>query len=67
MKIVFGTPRGSPISAMLADLDLQDLEEIVLTKLSFKVHSYYRYVDDTKKYQVDTRKKQYSCSTYTGI
>ena len=38
---------GSPISPMLADLVLQDLEEVVLKKLSFKIHSYYRNVDDT--------------------
>ena len=44
---IFGTPIGSPISPMLADLVLQDLEEVVLKKLSFKIHSHYRYVDDT--------------------
>ena len=32
---------------MLADLVLLDLEEVVLKKLSFKIHSYYRYVNDT--------------------
>ena len=44
---IFGTPMGSPISPMLVDLVLQDLEEVVLKKWSFKIHSYYRYVDDT--------------------
>ena len=44
---IFRTPMGSPISQMLADLVLQDLEKVVLKKLSFKIHSYYRYVDDT--------------------
>ena len=38
---------GSPTSPMLADLVLEDLEEVVLQKWSFKIHSYYRYVDDT--------------------
>ena len=38
---------GSPISPMLADLVLQDLKEVVLNKLSFKIYAYYRYVDDT--------------------
>ena len=33
---VFGTPMGSPISPMLVDLVLQDLEE-VLNKLNFKI------------------------------
>ena len=42
---IFGTPMGSPILPMLADLVLQDLEEVVLKKLSFKIHSYYKYVD----------------------
>ena len=32
---------------MLADLVFQDLEEVVLKKLSFKIHAHYRYVDDT--------------------
>ena len=44
---IFGTPMGSTISPMLADLVLLDLEEVVLKKLSFKIHSYCRYVDDT--------------------
>ena len=38
---------GSPISPMLTDLVLEDSEEVVLKKLIFKIHSYYRYVDDT--------------------
>ena len=44
---IFWTPMWSPISPTLADLVLQDLEEVVFKKLSFKIHSYYRYVDDT--------------------
>ena len=44
---VFGIPMGSPISPMLADLALKDLEEVVLQKIRSKIHSYYRYVDDT--------------------
>ena len=43
----FGTPMGSPISPILADLVLQDLEEEVIKKLSFNIQAYYRYVDDT--------------------
>ena len=39
---------GSPISLILADLVLKDLEEVVLIKkLSFNIQAYYRYVDDT--------------------
>ena len=45
--IFFATPMGSPISPMLADLVLENLEEVVLNKLSFKIYAYYRYVDDT--------------------
>ena len=41
------TPVGSPISLMSADLVLQNLEEVVLNKLSVKIYAYYRYVDDT--------------------
>ena len=47
---IFGTPMGSPISPMLADLVSQDLEEVVLKKLSFKIHSYYRLLCLTVRY-----------------
>ena len=43
----FGTPMGSPISPILADLVLQDLEEEVLKKFSFSIQAYFQYVDDT--------------------
>jgi len=43
---IFGSPMGSPLSPILADLIMDDLEINCLTKLDFKLHNYYRYVDD---------------------
>ena len=37
----------SPISSMLPALVLQDLKDEKFKKLSFKIYSYYRYVNDT--------------------
>ncbi|XP_018311680.1 uncharacterized protein [Mycetomoellerius zeteki] len=42
----FGTPMGSPLSPIIADLVMQDLETEVLGKLEFPVPFYIRYVDD---------------------
>jgi len=42
----FGTPMGSPLSPVIADLILQRLELSILTNLSFKPTFFYRYVDD---------------------
>lgn len=33
-KQIFGTPMSSPLSPMVADLVIQDLEEMVISKLS---------------------------------
>ena len=43
----FGTPMGSPIFLILADLVMQDLERNVLENFDFNIPVYYRYVDDT--------------------
>lgn len=48
---IFGTPMGSPISPLFADLVMEDLEISCLGKLK-RVHKYsplfyFRYVDDT--------------------
>ena len=43
---IFGTPMGSPVSPILADLVLDDLEVDCLKKLSFEVSVFHRYVDD---------------------
>ena len=43
----FGIPMGSPISPILADLVMQDLETNVLGNYDCNIEAYYRYVDDT--------------------
>ena len=46
-KQIFGTPMGSSISPIIADIVMQDLEGEVIKNLDFTVRLYYRYVDDT--------------------
>jgi len=45
-KQVFGTPMGSPLSPIIADLVLRDLETKALKTLPFSIPIYFRYVDD---------------------
>jgi len=45
-KQIFGTPMGSPLSPIIADLVLQDLEMNAIRKLPLHLPLYYRYVDD---------------------
>jgi len=45
-KQIFGSPMGSPLSPVLADLVMQDLENKAIDKLDFSFPFYYRYVDD---------------------
>ncbi|XP_018368045.1 PREDICTED: uncharacterized protein LOC108764350 [Trachymyrmex cornetzi] len=45
-KQTFGTPMGSPLSPIIADLVMQDLESRVLSTIKFPLLFYYRYVDD---------------------
>jgi len=45
-KQKFGTPMGSPLSPVIADIVMQDLEESVLGDFKFTMPFYYRYVDD---------------------
>ncbi|EFN62673.1 hypothetical protein EAG_00345, partial [Camponotus floridanus] len=45
-KQIFGTPMGSPLSPICADIALQDLEEKAIARLSFHLPFYFRYVDD---------------------
>ena len=42
----FGLPMGSPLSSILEDLVMQDLESVSLNKLSMTPLFYVRYVDD---------------------
>jgi len=43
---IYGSPMGSLLSPILADIVMEDLETHCLQKLDFIVHTYYRYVDD---------------------
>jgi len=45
-KQKFGTPMGSPLSPIIADLVMEDLETNALNNISFRLPFYYRYVDD---------------------
>lgn len=45
-KQTFGTPMGSPLSPIIADLVMQDLEEKALNSIGLSLPLYYRYVDD---------------------
>ena len=49
-KQKFGTPIGSVISTMLAEIVMEDLEKTVFERLEFVVPFYFRYVDDTLLY-----------------
>ena len=43
---IFGTPMGSPLSPIIADIVMQDLEERAVMSLPFELPLYMRYVDD---------------------
>jgi len=43
---IYGSLMGSPLSPILADVVMDDLEIKCLQRLDFKIHTYYRYVDD---------------------
>jgi len=45
-KQIYGTPMSSPLSLIVADLALQDLELHTLSKLPFSLPFYVKYVDD---------------------
>jgi len=45
-KQIYGTPMGSPLSPIVADLVLQDLETKAIKELPLELPLYYRYVDD---------------------
>ena len=46
-KQKFGTPIGSVISPMLAEIVMEDFEKTVFERLEFVVPFYFRYFDDT--------------------
>ncbi|XP_071578862.1 uncharacterized protein, partial [Temnothorax nylanderi] len=43
---IYGSPMGSPLSPILADMVMEDLETHCLSLLDFDVRVYLRYVDD---------------------
>jgi len=45
-KQTYGTPMGSPLSPIIADIVMQDLENNVLNSVDFPIPIFYRYVDD---------------------
>ena len=45
-KQIFGTPTGSPVSLILADIVMADLEEKCFKMLNYTLIFYFRYVDD---------------------
>ncbi|XP_071580549.1 uncharacterized protein [Temnothorax nylanderi] len=45
-KQIFGSPMGSPLSPIIADITLQDIEEKAIPLLPFHVTVFRRYVDD---------------------
>jgi len=42
----FGSPMGSPLSPIIANLVLQDLEDKALERINCCIPFYFRYVDD---------------------
>jgi len=45
-KQIFGTPLESPLSPIVADIVMQNFENIAIQKLPVHLTLYYRYVDD---------------------
>lgn len=45
-KQIFGSPMGSPISPIIANLLMENLENSILNSLDFEPLFYFRYVDD---------------------
>jgi len=45
-KQTHGTPMGSPLSPVIADIVMQDLETSCLNRINCKLTFYFRYVDD---------------------
>jgi len=46
VRQIFGMLMGSPLSPIISDIILQDLESDILNKLTTKLSFYVRYVDD---------------------
>jgi len=59
----FGTPMGSPLSPIIADIVMQELEDTVLNTVEFPIPIFYRYVDDILM-AVPTEKIDYILNTF---
>lgn len=45
-KQIFGSPMGSPLSPIIADITMQDIEIKALNRIKYPLPIYFRYVDD---------------------
>ncbi|XP_071637612.1 uncharacterized protein [Temnothorax longispinosus] len=45
-KQIFGSPMGSPLSPIAADMVMCDLEQVAISQLKYVPQFYFRYVDD---------------------
>ncbi|KAL6421094.1 hypothetical protein ACFW04_013054 [Cataglyphis niger] len=45
-KQTYGTPLSFPFSPIIANLVMQNLEELILSTMDTNIHFYYHYVDD---------------------
>jgi len=45
-KQTYGTPMRSPLSPIITDIVIQDLENSVLNMINVQLPFYYRYIDD---------------------
>jgi len=42
---IYGTPMGSPLSPIFADIVIQDLEKSILDNIGIELSIYFRYVN----------------------
>jgi len=65
-KQKFGTPMGSPLSPIIANIVMADLESRALKKLNINIPFYYRYVDDIAM-AVSCHKSQAVLDTFNSL
>ena len=49
-KQIKGTPMGIPLSVVIAEIVIQNIDEVVLSKLGNSFKFWFRYVDDRYYY-----------------